>query len=535
MKKNSSLIEAQFILKETLKENEDVLRISVEDIIGLNYWMIWSLDWDMLFIGGAKSTKKSRVIAAYILYVQILNPLWHATIIRSELKQHDETTIKAIGWMLNNKYKTFLPKIWKQYEYKPSDDRYVRYLPDGNKQYIHFKGIDKGLDKISGSDQEYGHNCLVWWNEPIHADDRFKRGGFDNAKFRYIDDIIISSLTRGCPRPKIIKDFNLHHSKNDLVQELNERVPVNREVLETGKGYQFSFDPEYMILSDINGKHTGFVKSLHIRNSYRVNEFMTDRERATVMKRKKIDPISHDVLDLGIGNESGAGIFSDLVQHINIYNSFELDSEAKNFFLKKIKYFNQGLDFGLTDHTVTILIGIGKNKELFILKTDYWEGQQYKPGSIGLEDAKISREISLANKTIWSCINNQQTYMNHISQPYLQLSIDYQHHHYVKSIKDAILKIENTNDVSLGWIQPKLQHKKFDYSIDQRYKILRLIFSRPNNFIDQPGNKKLIEVLETYRGHDDDKTWKQHFIDALWYAMVDFIEILLSTEELKEI
>lgn len=303
----------QKVLKNTLVE------LNFRVLVGKHFDKITDNKVRYKILKGAKGTKKSESIIAWIIFQMVFKPKYNALVIRRYLKDHQETTVAGFSTVLQRieaKFGWDYQKFWKMSS------------PQSNQPYIWFNryGINGEVRKrqevrlISWENTDVGsqkwHNggyCgTIHWEEPLEKIDTKKGGAeltdeFMEEQWPILEESFlrydsITNKPEDVGMQEVLMSFNSWNKYHFVVRNyVYAFMQENEEALEKyGKQEYYS-----------QKAHQGLGTYIMLM-TWKVNEFRTKNEIKMIFALRKRNYRDYRTVYLGLDYIFTGGVLSDI-------------------------------------------------------------------------------------------------------------------------------------------------------------------------------------------------------------------------------
>lgn len=315
-------------------------KLSMQEIIGKGYATFWNFKGDEVIMEGSKSSKKSKTIA--LRWMKLL-------------KQYPRACLLATRNTGNTMRDSVMADLkWASYKLHLSDEWDFTTSPleaTNNKtgQKIFFRGLDDWQKIASISiDNPNLVLCWVWFEEAYEIEDS---DTYDKVRMS-----IRGELPEGYFNQSVAS-FNPWAEEHFIVKKITDKLtPNGQELIEKGKQELICRDIQQF---EYNGEQKEIeVTQLLMITNYKLNEFLSLKDRARFEKLKKDDYEDYKTTGLGIPGISQGRYFNEFNKQVHIIEPFEIPKHWKRYI---------AMDYGL-DMTAVLWFARDLEGNAFVYK-----------------------------------------------------------------------------------------------------------------------------------------------------------------------
>lgn len=284
-------------------------RRSLQEVIGKGYATFWNFKGLEAYIMGGKGSKKSKTIALRWMYLLTKFDKACLLVTRKVADTMRDSVYADLKWACE----VFgLTNEW-QFRLSPMSAKNLR-----TGQRIYFRGLDD-WQKIASitTDRPDLKLCWVWFEEAFEIN--------DEATFNRVTNSIRGLLPEGYFK-QFVYSFNPWEEGNVVVNKVVESLKPDEDILEE-KGKMEKLTKAVMRVPDkrySDGYAKIPVERLFMITNYKINEFLTDMDRAVYEEMKIKEPTRYRVEGLGMPGVEPGNIFTAEMPTFQKENFFEL-------------------------------------------------------------------------------------------------------------------------------------------------------------------------------------------------------------------
>lgn len=141
--------------------SEDVVEVSMQDVIGHGYADFWNSKQRYVVCKGSRASKKSTTAALKIIVKMMQYPKANTLVIRQTAESLKDSCYAQLLWAID---RLGVNQWWKATK-SPME---IEYIPTGQK--ILFRGLDNPL-KVTSITVKHGYLCFAWLEEAYEVDE----------------------------------------------------------------------------------------------------------------------------------------------------------------------------------------------------------------------------------------------------------------------------------------------------------------------------------------------------------------------------
>lgn len=291
--------------KKQEQQQPNVVRRSLQEVVGKGYATFWNFKGLEVYLQGGKGSKKSKTTALRWAYLLTKYPQACLLVCRKVADTLRDSSFADLKWA----FEVFgLQHVWRP---KLSPLSIVN-IETGQK--IYFRGLDD-FQKIASitTDKPELKLCWVWFEEAFEVDDK--------NTFDRVCNSIRGQLPEGYFK-QFVYSFNPWMESNYVVKKVVENLVPNKSELEE-KGKQEIVRNGTYEVEDARckgGKKIIPVERLYMITNYKINEFLSDADRAVYEEMKDKEPLRYRTEGLGMPGVEPGNIFKeDMPSFQNFY------------------------------------------------------------------------------------------------------------------------------------------------------------------------------------------------------------------------
>ena len=310
-------------------ENNQVQRISMQELVGKGYADFWNYKGMYRVVKGSRGSKKSKTMALWCISQLMKYPEANLLVVRKTYRTLKDSCFSDLKWAI---HKLKVDEHWNC----TTSPLEITYIPTGQK--ILFRGLDDPL-KVTSIGVDIGNLCWCWVEEAYEIT--------NEEDFDTLDESIRGKVPEGLFK-QITLTFNPWNEKHWLKK-------------------RFFDNPD--------------EDTLAMTTNYLCNEWLDEADKRKFEKMKVNNPRRYQVA--GLGNW---GIVEGLVyenfkeEEFTLisredYNKLE-DKNDNNYIIKNDLESAFGLDFGYTNDPSALFCGLvdRKNMKIYVFDEMYEKG-----------------------------------------------------------------------------------------------------------------------------------------------------------------
>lgn len=288
-------------VKAKPKEN----KISLQEIVGKGYATFWNFKGIECYLQGGKGSKKSKTAA--LRWIKLLSQYPQACLL--VCRKTGATLLESVWADLQWACEVYGITEWK-FRRNPISAHNER-----TGQRIFFRGLDdwQKIASIStGSPNLY--LCWVWYEEAFEID--------DPATFNRVNNSIRGKLPDGYFK-QFVYTYNPWQESNYVVKKLTENLKPNADILERDGKQEKVIRGKYEVEDNRynGGKAIVETERLYMITNYKLNEFLSNQDRAVYEEMKIKEPTRYKTEGLGMpGVEPGNVFRENMVSFLELYD-----------------------------------------------------------------------------------------------------------------------------------------------------------------------------------------------------------------------
>lgn len=274
----------------------EVEKRSLQEVVGKGYATFWHFKGLECYLMGGKGSKKSKTTALRWIYLLNKYPKACLLVMRKVGDTLRDSAFADLKWAIQ--------VFGLQHEWRAKLSP-LSIVNERTGQKIFFRGLDD-WQKIASItiDKPDMYLCWGWFEEAFEID--------DEDTFSRVDRSIRGKLPEGYFK-QIVYSFNPWEEGNYVVKKVCENLRPSKEILEEQGKMEVKKKGIYR-LEDKRYKD-GYidipVERLYMITNYKINEFLSDTDRAVYEEMKVKQPTKYAVEGLGMPGVEPGNIFKE--------------------------------------------------------------------------------------------------------------------------------------------------------------------------------------------------------------------------------
>lgn len=287
--------------------------LSLQEIVGKGYAAFWNFKGDEVILEGSKSSKKSKTIALRWMYLLKKYPKACLLATRQTGNTMRDSVWADLRWA---SYKLLLDNEW-DFTRSPLEANNIK-----TGQKILFRGLDDWM-KIASITLDNPQLVLpwVWFEEAFEIDDP---DTYDKVRMSLRGELPDGYFNQS------VASFNPWSEEHFIVKKIVNKLTPDEKILEE-RGKQELICEDMQTFED-NGKIVNVQMSqLLMITNYKLNEFLSLKDKAKFEKLKKEDYEDYKTTGLGIPGMPQGMYFNEFNKQIHVMKPFTIPSHWKRY------------------------------------------------------------------------------------------------------------------------------------------------------------------------------------------------------------
>jgi len=287
--------------------------LSMQEIVGKGYATFWNFKGDEVIMEGSKSSKKSKTIA--LRWMALLKKYPRACLLAMRAFGN---TMRDSVWA-DLKWASQRLHLDGEWEFTKSPLEATNKITG---QKILFRGLDDWMKIASISlDNPYLVLCWSWFEEAFEMEEK---DTYDKVRMSLRGELPEGYFNQS------VASFNPWAEEHFIVKKITDKLTPNEQILlEKGKQELICRDEEEI---EYNGEMIKIeVTQLLMITNYKLNEFLSLKDRARFEKLKREDYEDYKTTGLGIPGMPQGRYFNEFNKQIHIVEPFEIPDHWKRY------------------------------------------------------------------------------------------------------------------------------------------------------------------------------------------------------------